>query len=681
MFQFSIKYTALLAMSLSSFILVSSQDPGPCYRYPIGSNLTQPLNIYSSQGYLDVSFDYQTGTDDNGNDLFCYVLNNGLQSPTLRIIPGDHILLSLKNDLMPDGTSPPMNMDISTWNYTTCGSKMMTSTSTNLHFHGSHTIPKCHRDDVVTTIVNSGESFNFDLLIPTTQPPGLYWYHPHLHGIAEAAVLGGATGAIVVEGIEQIQPKVAGLPEQIFVVRDMLLPDTDNPLMPAKDISVNYVPIFFPDYVPPVLRIKPLQKQFWRVLNAAADTILNLQLMYDGVPQPLEIVALDGVPVGSMEATQQGSTIIRNQIVLPPAGRAEFIITGPTLNIKNATFLTLNVDTGPDGDVDPTRPLTRLIADPNAPNPAVVLPSVSSVIPVTSVATNLLNIPPKVTRRIYFSEEPVNATDPNSDTVFYVTEVGEVPKAFDVNDGPSITTQEGTVEDWIVENHSFETHSFHIHQIHFLVLEKNGTKVSTDEMQYRDTINVPFWSGNASDPYPSVKLRMDFTGAIAGFFVYHCHILEHEDKGMMAMMQVLPASASSLVVSNSNSVQTVWNPVSIGTTTALIVVVVILLILTIYLNRALINSCFAPKHSPTNLSKKDPELVFPPSSSVEIPAAIPASSAEAPKVAPSSVEASKEVPAPPAEASKEPVSSTAEAPKVLSVTSSDTLLPPTAEII
>jgi FtsP/CotA-like multicopper oxidase with cupredoxin domain len=77
-----------------------------------------------------------------------------------------------------------------------------------------------------------------------------------------------------------------------------------------------------------------------------------------------------------------------------------------------------------------------------------------------------------------------------------------------------------------------------MHQIHFLLLEQNGEPVPPDRRQYLDMIDVPYWSGTG--PYPSVKLRMDFRGMDIGDFVYHCHILEHEDGGMMAIIRVLP---------------------------------------------------------------------------------------------------------------------------------------------
>jgi len=94
------------------------------------------------------------------------------------------------------------------------------------------------------------------------------------------------------------------------------------------------------------------------------------------------------------------------------------------------------------------------------------------------------------------------------------------------------------VEDWIIENRSQELHAFHIHQIHFMLLDWNGVPIN--EPFLRDTVNVAYWDGN-SPVYPSVKLRMDFRDPrITGTFVYHCHLVEHEDGGMMGTIRVLP---------------------------------------------------------------------------------------------------------------------------------------------
>ena len=96
------------------------------------------------------------------------------------------------------------------------------------------------------------------------------------------------------------------------------------------------------------------------------------------------------------------------------------------------------------------------------------------------------------------------------------------------------------MEDWTIQNWAIENHEFHQHQIHFLLLARNGVPMPPEEAQFLDMIQVPFWSG--SGPYPSVTVRMDFHGMDIGDFVYHCHILGHEDGGMMAIIRELPPS-------------------------------------------------------------------------------------------------------------------------------------------
>ena len=127
-----------------------------------------------------------------------------------------------------------------------------------------------------------------------------------------------------------------------------------------------------------------------------------------------------------------------------------------------------------------------------------------------------------------------------------MTVAGQKNRAFDPNMPPAIVTRVGAVEQWIVQNRTHESHEFHIHQIHFLVHSQDnfGKRPSAPGIvgQYLDTIDIPAWSGRG--PYPSVSLLMDFRGDIAGRFVFHCHILNHEDRGMMNIIEVRPAAAA-----------------------------------------------------------------------------------------------------------------------------------------
>ena len=125
-----------------------------------------------------------------------------------------------------------------------------------------------------------------------------------------------------------------------------------------------------------------------------------------------------------------------------------------------------------------------------------------------------------------------------------MTVEGQTPKAFDPDSAlPSMVAQQGTVEDWTIENRTQEFHAFHIHQIHFLMTEWNGRKV--DEPFLRDTVNLEYWDGKSA-AYPSIKLRMDFRQPNAvGILPYHCHLLEHQDGGMMGILRVEPAAAQN----------------------------------------------------------------------------------------------------------------------------------------
>jgi FtsP/CotA-like multicopper oxidase with cupredoxin domain len=516
-----------------------------CPRFSAGNVVSQPQDLFSSHGVLRVHFTYETTVDEYGNTLFCFMTESRVESPTLHVRPGDRLVIDVKNNVpaaAPSTTLVAMRgMMVSGSPSPICGALTMTPSSVNIHYHGTNTPPTCHQDEVIHTLINSGESFQYDVQFPTNEPPGLYWYHPHVHGLSEMAVQGGASGAIVVEGIENFNPAVAGLPQQILILRDNIVPGKPNPRgkVPTWDLSLNYIPVAYPAFTPAIIPMKPGEKQFWRVLNSAANTMIDLQLQYDGVPQALEIVALDGVPVGSQNGVSRGTSFQETHILLGPAARAEFIVTGPSAAVRDATLMTLKVETGPDGDNDPTRPIAAIQASANAPEPPLTIPSKVAPPRVQRFA-GLNREKPAINRLLYFSEVLSDPHDPDSPTDFYITVEGQTPRLFSANNPPAIVTTQGSVEDWVIENRSMETHDFHIHQIHFLLLERNGVPVSNG--QFLDTVQIPYWRGTG--PYPSIKVRMDFRGQVVGDFVYHCHMLNHEDKGMMAVIRVLPATVA-----------------------------------------------------------------------------------------------------------------------------------------
>jgi FtsP/CotA-like multicopper oxidase with cupredoxin domain len=520
---------AIVVCGFASFSLVAQSTQ--CPQRPAAGAISQDaLNLYSQNGILNANFSMAHSVDLFGYNHICYKYQNGntvVEAPTLRLNPGDTLSLHVTDDITSSGPQSRSAMDMSAPAGTACGdSGTATVNSTNVHFHGLNVPPTCGQDDVLNTLIQPGTpGFQYTVKIPATEPPGLYWYHPHVHGFTEFQVNGGAAGALIVEGMEKYRPEVTGLTERVFTIRQQYL----VPWVPGPyELTLNYEVAGYKPLPAPLVQMKPGEKQFWRVLNATIQDFLPIQLQFDGVPQQLQIVALDGYPLAQIRS--------QDTIVIPPAGRAEFIVQAPP-QAAVAQFMTLNYPTGPTGNPD----LETLLAQvqlTTGSSDAKAQPARSSPAPQTSIDhlkfSGLANLKPTAERKIYFSEEFGGTNGPIQ---FYVTVDGQKQRVFDANEKPAITTNVGAVEDWTIENHALETHAFHIHQIHFLMLEVDGQPVANQDL--RDTIEIPFWSGKG--PYPSVKVRMDFRDpTIAGTFVFHCHVLLHEDQGMMHKIQVLP---------------------------------------------------------------------------------------------------------------------------------------------
>jgi FtsP/CotA-like multicopper oxidase with cupredoxin domain len=531
----------------------------------------EPEDLRSQNGVLEAQLTASNAAQANGAIRYCYTDAAGHESPTLRVHPGDLVILHLTNALTELSHASTAAMPAHAHAHSAanpCNSGIMSPVSTNLHFHGLTIPPVCHQDDVMKTSVQPGDApFEYRFKVPGNEPPGLYWYHPHIHGFSKEQLLGGASGALIVEGIERAKKATAGLPERVFVIRDLDLinpnapPAKSEPVVPkflidrdgdaanngtgfgkpAKDLSINYVPVPYPDYPPATIEMKPGEKQLWRVLNASAITYLNLSVLFNRVPQSLGLVAMDGVPM-NLNDSLKDSVDPQNHIGLPPGARVEFIVNGPAEGVTGL-LVTRTVDTGPGGENDTNRMLAKIVASPNAPESRTKLESSPQPLAPSSEAW-LGSVAPVLVRHLYFSEKLTDPNDPTSAVEFYLTVDGQEPRMFDMSsDIPNIVAKQGTVEDWVIENRSRELHAFHIHQLHFLLLEYSGRQVNEDFL--RDTVNVPYYDGR-SLAYPSVRVRMDFRDPnIVGTFVYHCHLLEHEDKGMMGSIRVDPASPAA----------------------------------------------------------------------------------------------------------------------------------------
>src|ERR1700693_321950 len=434
----------------------------------------------------------------NGRDAFVY--KGKSTAPVIRVSPGDTLKIDYVNDLPVHSkescaVSPCMDM-------------------TNLHFHGLAISPQAPQDNVIDMLAMPGETLHYVVEIPANHPPGLFWYHTHPHGESHRQALDGMSGAIVIEGMDRYLPGVRTLREQVLVVRGESIehgPDAiallhrveaQAPSCGNEPGEINRI-LTVNDEVRPTININPGERQFWRIVNASADRYMDLQI--DG--QKFEVVALDGMPLAYHEPKHP--TKIVEHVLVPPAGRLEAIVTGTGASIHSA-FRTRCVNTGPDGD----------------PNPAMVLADVrpGSSAPLVKQVVNR-DVRPAQYKQVDLRAYEVSRPD-------FVVSFTEDKNGFYINDqkyapesAPMTRVRVGTYQHWRILNKTRELHPMHIHQVHFLAYAENGGPMKYPV--WLDTVNVPT-SG-------SVDVVMDFSNpVIKGMSVFHCHLLNHEDKGMMA---------------------------------------------------------------------------------------------------------------------------------------------------
>ena len=507
----------VLTLFMSTIVLVgcSGSVGGAVPPASTLGDLANPLEVQSSNGvatlHLNAIIDSHTGAP-----AFAY---QGVeQAPTIRVHPGDTIDLTYENDLPPT-SSAPLNM-------------------TNLHFHGLTVSPNPPADDAMLMAM-PGQSIHYSLRIPPEQPPGIYWYHPHAYGETNWQVSNGMAGAIIVEGVSSYVPQLVGMRERVLIVRDNLIHSDFSTLSKLRRVLSFSSPcssqpeenraLTVNDVTTPTISIAPGEKQFWRIVNAGAGRYLDLAV--DG--ESVQLVSLDGVPLAAYPGNAVTETV--GHVLVPPAGRAEIIVTGQS---SGAALRTLCFDSGPIGDPDPAAVLAIL----KSPTTAAATVTTSTTIVKPSVPGSKIGrvgilgsgngaytaLPAPTTKRT------ITLSETSDGLSFFIN--GE---AFNMSAPPLFTAQSGTVEEWTVLNTTQEVHAFHIHQIHFVVEDMNGQ--SQGPYRWIDTVNVPYQTSTANGTTTpgEVKLLLDFRDpVIRGIFMFHCHILEHEDGGMMAKMSV-----------------------------------------------------------------------------------------------------------------------------------------------
>ncbi len=476
------------------------------------------------------------------------------------------------------------------------------------------------------------DATDYQIQIPKHHPSGLFWFHPHAHGISMNQIAAGLSGIITVGKITDYLP---GLPSDVNT-RHLILKDiqingdntlktqldpglcdnaapTANACTGSDDVTTNGSWNFTVNgQIQPTITVKP-QGEIWRLTDASATATYDLQLTDTATQSPIvmQLLSIDGVTAMPAQTLSTGTlnqmgaskytavpcpnvntdlpdSICISKLHLMPGARAEVWVANRNANQQTekpaaaAVFETTGYNTGPNGDTWPPMKLanvnflgsqltpSHLNINASAIGDTAVaynkiaseLSKASSAFPASKVTDAYQGacqpLPAGYKRRIFFGYP----TGPTFGLGMELIDQNGLPVAGSFQDitqfpqptsiclplGPGNTP---VTEQWELVNTTAEDHNFHIHQTKFRVLSDGelteGLSNLSDLSILQDSVPVLTGGANCDGtvatwrsggcPTPSITVEIPF--AIAGDFVYHCHILEHEDGGMMSNIHVV----------------------------------------------------------------------------------------------------------------------------------------------
>jgi FtsP/CotA-like multicopper oxidase with cupredoxin domain len=452
-----------------------------------GAVFASPKELRSSGGRLELELVAAPAQVPWGSGTrYALAYNGSVPGPTLRVRPGDTISLRLSNEL---------------------------DAPTNLHTHGLHISPDGASDNVLV-MIDPGSAHDYEYVIPSDHPSGTFWYHPHHHGNVATQVSGGLCGVIVVEDDLDDQPALADTSERVLVLSDPTIGPDDTVLSVSQMVQMQGREgdvVLVNGQLRPVITAATGTTERWRIVNASASRYYRLSVSLDTMHQiasdhgrlakPRPVDQLDLAPGQRAEVLvrldQPGQVVLRSAVVERGmsmhggSGMGGMGGMGASGRAAGSTIDLLTLAVGGQFKAAPALPTALRATDP------------------------VEALPVDRTRAITFGAMGMGAGEFTIDGKTFAVDRVDTTVAID------------TIEDWTVTNASMMDHPFHLHVWPFRVVDRsNRTPLDPG---WRDTVNVP--AGE------SVTVRVvfrDFTGTA----VYHCHILDHEDLGMMGVIRV-----------------------------------------------------------------------------------------------------------------------------------------------
>ena len=518
-----------------------------------------PPTITAADGTLTTTLTVRFTDPKQVNIAGCPVMlrtyNGQLTGPTLRIKPGDTMNILLDNTLpkeTPEEIEKQFEQEAqSAWLATRPGS----FNTTNLHTHGLHVSPVGNSDNVLLAIT-PGSTLPYEIKVPRNHEPGSFWYHAHTHGSTSIQVGSGMAGALIIEDDENKIPpalREANKREKVMVFQTILYNthgqlENISALFPGSDCSGESQDAWTWDcskrritingQIVPIIQMRPGEVQRWRMIDTAFRESINV--MVDG--HALHEIALDGLYLGRIDTWKSGLAI-----PLQPGYRSDVLIQG---SMKKGDYYLRDGASSADASLrgvaesEHVLAIVRIEGDPvdmKLPTSQemaalAAYPGVDLTQPATKQTNGVREVQQvdfklgqdvagqknyfQVNYRA-FSAKHVRQVKLNAVDMWAITTVGD-PRG--VPDGIPAAP-----------------HVFHIHVNPFQMYRIGPD--GTSELVWKDTVVItpvpPNQPGQPAQPVQTVNLYTRYTDYI-GKFVMHCHILDHEDLGMMEVIEVVP---------------------------------------------------------------------------------------------------------------------------------------------
>jgi FtsP/CotA-like multicopper oxidase with cupredoxin domain len=414
-------------------------------------------------------------------------------APTrLRLLPGGPLV----NVYVYNGSMPGPTLDVREGDSVIIHFRNQLPESTTVHWHGVHVPAYADGSPLYPIAPGKAHDYRFRVAVGSA---GTYWYHPHPDRRSGFQIGKGLFGGIIVRAPND-PLAAAGIQDKLLILSDNRFDSTGAIAFPDSrsiDASIDRENgregnvLFVNGQVMPTIPIRRGEVQRWRIVNASAGRIYRLALP----GQRLVQVGTDG---GLFEHPVEVP-----DVMVANSERVEFLVRGTESGtvVEDLPYDRYMPQTRPD-DWEKTRQLLTLRTTDDPPVPLVDIPSVLRPIPAidtTHVAAH---------RVIVMSQGLIDG------------------KAMDMH-RVDIRSRVGATEIWTIQNVVGMDHPFHLHGFHFQILDRDG--VPEPFRSWKDTGNVP--------KHSSMRIVVRFDD-YPGKWMYHCHILDHEDEGMMGILQI-----------------------------------------------------------------------------------------------------------------------------------------------